>query len=262
MKSRTIAMGGVAALLLLATGEARAQSPGPLVTDRPTRTDSPITVPVEHFQLEMDAASYGHFDNADIDIDDFSLAPFNLKYGFTKNVDAQLLFTPYQRIQTTTNGAKDTDNGSGPLGIRFKINFRGNDGDGMGAALLPYIIAPTRGIQKLDYTVFGFSVPVVFPLDGGMSIGAAAGTEWLGSKDTFGIASVVFTSHIAYGWSGFLEFYGKVDGVHDEDIQIVTMDIGAVLAPSDDWSLDAGLYYGISSDAENWRLFAGLSKRK
>jgi hypothetical protein len=259
---RISARAGSAALTVLMTAApavSGAQTGRPMVTDRPTRTDSPYSVEVEHFQIEMDGLTYGHFKNDDIEIDDFSVAAMNLKYGFTEKVDVQFLITPYISIKTTTDGAEETDNGFGPVGMRFKINLAGNDGEGTAVAVLPYFLAPTRGMSKLDNTLYGVTVPVAFPLAGGRSIGAAAGAQGVGNKDTFGFASAVFSTPIAYGWSGFLELYGIANGFKDADSQVVTLNAGAVLVPGPNWSLDAGVYYGITSDAENWRVFMGAS---
>ena len=258
---RTLALSAIL-MVSLPTGFTRNAAAGAMVTDRPTRTDSPYSVPAEHFQLEMDALTFGHYADDSIEIDDWSIAPFNLKYGFTDRVDVQLLFTPYQYNKVLEGGDEAVDDGIGPAGLRFKINLAGNEGTGTAVALLPYIIAPTRGIEKLDYTVYGLAVPVSFPLDAGRAIGAEAGVEQLGDIRTFGRASVVFTSPVAGGWSGFVELYGIMDGFDDEDGQIVTLDVGGVFAPRDDFALDLGVYYGITSDAENWRVFAGLSAYK
>jgi len=235
---------------------------GAMVTDRPTRTDAPYPVPAEHFQIEMDALTFGHFSSAGTEIDDFAVAPLNLKYGFTNRVDVQILITPFERTSVKENGAKSTDDGFGPIGMRFKINIAGNEGTGTAVALLPYVVAPTRGIDKLDNTVYGLNIPVAFPLENGRAIGAAAGMEQIGGNNTLGRVSVLFSTPIAGGWSGALELYGSADGFDDADEQIVTLDLVGVFAPRDDFALDLGLYYGITSDAEDWRVFAGLSAFK
>jgi hypothetical protein len=86
--------------------------------------------------------------------------------------------------------------------------------------------------------------------------------EQTGSSTTFGRVSALFSTPIAGGWSGALELYGSANGFESADDQIVTVDVVGVFAPHDDLALDLGLYYGITSDAENWRVFAGLSARR
>jgi hypothetical protein len=252
----------IALAAVLGTGTAHAQAIRPLSTDRPDRTESPYTVPAEHFQLEMDFVTYGHFATDDLTLDGFAVAPFNLKYGFTNSVDVQLVFTPYLHEKSTSGGVEAVEDGTGPLGLRFKINLAGNDDGSTAIAVLPYLIAPTRGIEKLDNTLVGVVVPVTFPLDGDRAFGVMAGVEQLGDNETFGIASATFSTPIAEGWSGFAELYSIFDGFADEDGQIVTLDAGLVFAPRDDWALDAGVYYGVTSDAENWRVFVGASARR
>jgi hypothetical protein len=262
---RITGLAGMAVTTLLVTAVPGAASPRPtrpFVTDRPTRTDSPYSVEVEHFQLEMDMLTYGHFSGDSIDVDEFSVAPLNIKYGFTRKVDVQLLITPYLSTRTTAGGSEETEDGFGPAGMRIKINLAGNEGDGTALAVLPYFLAPTRGMDKLDNTLYGVSVPVAFPLEGDRTVGAEAGAQGVGDDGTSGFASVMFSTPVAYGWSGFVELYGIADGFEDEDSQIVTLNAGAVLVPDRNWSLDAGVYYGITSDAENWRVFLGASARK
>lgn len=182
----------------------------------------------------MDFVSYGHFESDDITLDGFAIAPFNLKYGFTNSVDVQLVFAPYLHDKSTSGGVETVEDGTGPLGLRFKINLAGNDDGGTAVAVLPYLIAPTRGIDKLDYTLIGVVVPVTFPLEGDRAFGVMAGAEQLGDIETFGIASATFSSPIAESWSGFVELYSIFDGFADEDDQIVTLDGGLVFAPRDD----------------------------
>lgn len=247
----------------LAGERAHAQTIRPLSTDRPDRTESPYSVPAEHFQLEMDLVTFGRFANDDLTIDGLGVVPFNLKYGFTHDVDVQLVFTPYLRTASTpAGGAEEVDDGTGPLGVRFKINLTGNDDGRTAVALLPYVFVPTRGDDKADNALYGLLVPVTFPLAGDRAVGAMIGVEQLGDTETFGIASVTFSTPIVEGWGGFVELYSVVDGFGDEDGQIVTLDAGVVFAPRDDWALDAGVYYGVTSDAENWRVFVGASARR
>ncbi|HEU4365770.1 MAG TPA: transporter [Candidatus Krumholzibacteria bacterium] len=247
----------------LTSDRTHAQTIRPLSTDRPDRTESPYSVPAEHFQLEMDLVTFGHFATHDLTIDGLGAAPFNLKYGFTNDVDVQLVFTPYLRTASTpAGGTEEVDDGTGPLGVRFKINLTGNDSDGVAAALLPYIFTPTRGTEKLDNTLYGLLVPVTFPLAGDRAVGTMIGVEQLGDTETFGIASVTISTPIVGGWGGFVELFSVVDGFGDEDGQIVTLDAGIVFAPRDDWALDAGVYYGVTSEAENWRVFVGASARR
>ncbi|HEX5132728.1 MAG TPA: transporter [Candidatus Krumholzibacteria bacterium] len=232
------------------------------VTDRPGRTDSPYSVAPERFQIETDFASYGEYRDDGTTVKGMSVAAFNVKYGFTPSVDVQLLFTPYTRTSTSSAGTSSVNDGTGPLGMRFKINLLGNDSGDVALAVLPYAFTPTRGANKQDNTLYGVTVPVALALGGGRSLGAAAGVERLGDSDTFGVASLAYSTPVRRGWGGFVELYGHFDGFGDEDEQIATLDVGAVFVPSDDLQFDAGLYYGLTSDTEDWRLFAGVSARR
>src|SRR5688572_27155450 len=59
-----------------------------LTTDRPDSTESPFTVDAGLIQLEMDAASYTRDRQAGIRTTEWVVAPFNLRYGVTPNLEA------------------------------------------------------------------------------------------------------------------------------------------------------------------------------
>src|SRR5512139_7825 len=67
----------------------------PLATDRPDRTESPFSVPRGWMQIEADLVSHGEFQRGDETLTLTSAGAFNLKYGLTHRMDAQLLFSPW-----------------------------------------------------------------------------------------------------------------------------------------------------------------------
>jgi hypothetical protein len=233
-------------------------------TDRPDRTESPYSVPAEYFQLELDFATFSRFGVGGTDYDLVTLAPFNVKYGFTDNVDVQLLFTPWIRTSYQTESGKFTEGDSGPISMRIKINLRGNDDGTTAVALLPYVAAPTNGNPDGDHTLFGIAVPVAFPLANDRAIGVMAGYEKVrnGALQT-AFATATFSTPLAERWGTFLEvYYGVTDlDVNDDDLQVATLDTGLIFARTDNLAFDAGVYIGLTDDAEDWRVFAGMSVR-
>src|ERR1051325_2051642 len=71
--------------------------------DYPGSTESPYTVDAGHFQVEMRWITYSldreSFHGVTQRIEEWSIAPMNLKIGLLNQMDAQLLFEPYT-IQT------------------------------------------------------------------------------------------------------------------------------------------------------------------
>ncbi|MEY2550330.1 MAG: hypothetical protein QOG12_474, partial [Verrucomicrobiota bacterium] len=62
-----------------------------LTTDRPDKTESPITVDAGHFQLEMDFATYTFDRTKHETTKAWAVAPTNFKVGVSNNVDLQLI---------------------------------------------------------------------------------------------------------------------------------------------------------------------------
>ena len=94
-----------------------------LSPDRPDVTESPYTVDAGHYQLEFSFFEWAK----DSDYESLQIAPFNLKVGLTNNMDLQLVVAPYNRLRAFGH----TDQGVSDATVRLKINFWGNDGEGV-----------------------------------------------------------------------------------------------------------------------------------
>jgi hypothetical protein len=190
-----------------------------------------------------------------------SVASLNLKYGVTDRFDMQFLFSPFVRVRTEAPGVDVTDDGTGQVGFRAKFNLTGNDFGDIGAALLPFVVAPTRGGSILDRATFGIVAPVSLDLGEDRAMSSMLGVMSVESEDTWVIGSVSFATPLAGSLAGFFELYVARSGFDDDALEDVTADTGFTYAASENWQVDAGLYYGITGPTEDWRVFAGLSGR-
>src|SRR5688572_24625349 len=73
-------------------------------TDRPDTTESPYTVDAGHVQFELSLVDYAFNDDEGVQSDALSLLPSNVKVGLLNNVDLQLVFTPYARVEAESEG--------------------------------------------------------------------------------------------------------------------------------------------------------------
>lgn len=251
----------LAFLLVVATDDPLLPPTRPLSTDRPDRTESPFTVPRGWFQIESDLVSYGELANDDVTVTGTSIASLNLKYGFTDRFDLQFVFSPWVRVRTEFPGFEDTDTGTGQAGLRAKFNLTGNDTGDIAVALLPFAVAPTRGDAILDRATFGIVTPVSLDLGDDRAMSSMLGVMSVESEDTWVIGSISFASPLAGPLAGFFELYVARSGFDDESLEDVTADVGFTYAASENWQVDAGVYYGITDPTEDWRVFAGLSGR-
>jgi hypothetical protein len=233
----------------------------PLATDRPDRTESPYSVPRGMLQVEMDLVTHGELQDEDETLTGTSIASFNAKYGISDRVDLQVLFSPFVRLQYQSPLVDDTDEGTGQAGLRAKINLAGNDTEGGAAALLPFVMIPTRGDAILDAATWGMVTPASIDLGSDRAMSSMIGAMRVENKDWWMIGSVSFATPIAGSFSGFFEVYVARAGFEEDALEDVTTDIGLTFAPSPDWQFDAGVYYGITEPTEDWRIFAGASVR-
>jgi Putative MetA-pathway of phenol degradation len=247
------------AVLVAAPGEAADR---PLSTDRPDRTESPYSVPKGWLQVESDILTQGQFNISGETITGTSVMAFNAKYGIARNLDVQLLFAPWVRLRTEHTGIPDDESsGTGPAGLRLKYNLAGNDTPGPAMALLPFAYVPTRGDAIFDAVTWGMVAPVSIDLGGDRAMSAMAGALRLNNEDTWVIGSVSLGTPIVGDFAGFLEIYVARAGFSDDALDDTTFDAGITFAPNPDWQFDTGVYYGITSTTEDWRVFVGASAR-
>jgi hypothetical protein len=219
-------------------------------------------VPAGWLQVETDLVTHGHFENIDQAVTGTSVFSFNAKYGVTSGVDLQVLFTPWFRTSVERFGQPtEEDSGTGQAGLRAKINLVGNDRGDSAIALLPFAFIPTRGDPIFDAVTWGMVVPVSLGLGEDRAMSAMAGFTRLDNNDTWVIGSVSWSTRIAGELAGFAEVYVALGGFEKDSPDDTTLDGGLTYGLSPDWQLDAGVYYGITSNTEDWRVFAGASAR-
>src|SRR5690606_21387458 len=98
-----------------------------LSTDRPDQTESAYTVDAGHWQLEMDflnhTRDHDSADGADVEVQEWSIAPLNLKLGLTNRLDIQLMFDPQVRTRTEDRAAGTVTEASGVGDMTTRLKF-------------------------------------------------------------------------------------------------------------------------------------------
>jgi hypothetical protein len=116
-----------------------------ICTDRPTKSNSPCTVPKGVFQYEAELvnASVMRLDGVTTDTT-FLLNP-TIKYGVSRDVDLQASLAALGIVHTRAagSGAGQTLDGVGDLYLRVKYEFLDTPGGTLQASLLPYVKIPT-----------------------------------------------------------------------------------------------------------------------
>jgi Putative MetA-pathway of phenol degradation len=174
----------------------------------------------------------------------------------------QAVFAPWVRVERELAGSPaSSTSGTGPLGLRAKINLAGNDGQGPALALLLFAFVPTRGDAVFDEVTWGLMTPLAIAMGSNATLSAMLGAIRIDNDDTWVLASVSLGTAIAGNFAGFVELYSSRNSFEADAIDDATLDAGITYALGENWQLDAGVYRGLATETEDWRVFVGASAR-
>lgn len=262
---RSYWISGLAAVLAAAPALAAEPRLRDLATDRPDKTESPITVDGGHVQIEMDFVTYTRDRSRQGRVEQVSAAPLNLKLGIGHTADLQLLVEPYlsRREQAAAGGRRANTSGFGDVTVRYKQNLVGDDGGRTAVALMPFVTLPTaaRGLG-VDRMEGGLIVPVstkVFGLDLGLMSEidlVSDGRKYIPSA----IHSATLGFDLGPQWGLYTEVYTE-QSFAQRAATVVTFDAGLTFRPAADIQFDLGVNLGVTSAADDVMAFVGLSRR-
>jgi hypothetical protein len=248
-----------------AAAEAPARAPGGLRemnTDRPDATEGPFTVDPGHVQLEMDAATYTRNRLDGVRTTEWSLAPFNLRYGLTSRLELGIFLNPHLRVtEEPRGGPKLTRQGWGDTTLRAKYNLCGNDGGSHALGLIADVTIPTAadglGAERVEGALL---VPVAFDLGAGWDGGTTSGLAWTetGSGRRPVLINTVTVGHEIADKTGV---YLEVTSAAGAGAHVATFNVGLTRKVNANLQLDCGANIGISRTAPDLTVFAGVSRR-
>jgi hypothetical protein len=238
-----------------------------LTTDRPDKTESPITVDAGHFQWEMDFATYT-FDRTKHETKKaWAVAPTNFKIGILNNVDLQVVVETYN-TQTTENrdtGKTQRVSGFGDVTLRCKTNFWGNDSGFSAFGIMPFVKFPTAANAVGNGAVEGgLILPLLLRLPADWDIGMELAAGHLRNEEAGGYHQEVIQSvtvgHDIGKWSAYVEFFSDVSNEPHAG-WVATFDCGVSYRLTRDVQLDTGVNIGLTKAADDVNPFVGLSVR-
>jgi hypothetical protein len=238
-----------------------------LTTDRPDKTESPITVDAGHFQLEMDFATYTVDRTEHETTKAWAVAPTNFKIGILNNVDLQVIVETYN-IETTRNLDTRRTNrasGFGDVTLRCKTNFWGNEGGFSAFGMMPFVKLPTAGDDVGNGAVEGgLILPLLLRLPADWEIGTEIEVDHSRNSARGGyhqeMIESVTVGHDIGKWSGYVELFSDVSNEAHAG-WIATFDCGISYRVTRDVQLDAGVNIGLTDAADDLNPFVGLSLR-
>ena len=231
-----------------------------LSTDRPDVTESAYTVDAGHFQVELSFVEYTRDGGG---FEEWAVLPSNLKVGLLNNVDLQLVLTPY--VEQEVDDARDAS-GFGDTQLRLKVNLWGNDGGTTALAVMPYVQLPTGDDDLSSNDVEG---GIIVPLAVGIS--DRWGVNFMAEVDLVRDAAdeeyeteFLHTASVSYGVTdrvgSYAEYIGIASTEDDLDYRVL-LGVGMTYGVSDNVQLDAGVNVGLTDEADDVRVFAGMSFR-
>lgn len=237
-----------------------------LSTDRPDTTESPYSVDAGHYQLEIEALSFGRSKSGGAETKTFS-SSVNAKVGLTNRSDLQLVLEVYRDVRVSGNGNDFDESGVGDLDVRYKFNLWGNDGGPHAAAVMPFITLPTHS-DNLDSerdVSGGIILPFATELDGGWGLGVMLEMDIVRNEadDAYTIVwvqSITVARDIVGDLGGFLEIV-NLASADDDAASEAYFNCGVTYGFGDDIQLDGGTNIGLTEGSEDTRFFLGISVR-
>jgi len=231
-------------------------------TDRPDTTESAYTVDAGHVQVEASFFDYTRSDGGDFEA--WSVLPTNLKLGLTNNMDLQFVFEPY----VSEEFEDDEASGFGVTQMRLKVNLWGNDGGDTALAIMPFVQFPTSDddFDATDHLEGGVIVPFAMALPNEWSLGLMAEFDAVrdGEDDGYELQFVhtaALGHDIVGDLAGYIEYIGVTD-TEDGTGYVSLIGGGLTYGVNEDVQLDCGVNFGLSDEADDFNVFAGISVRR
>ena len=261
-------------------------TPDPLLrafnADRPSKSDSPITVDAGRFQIESDFYNFSYDrynpEHTDTRVETVLVPSTVLKVGLLPNADLQVLLPAFTRVRTSdrvpAGHSRDVSivKGGADMLVRLKVNFVGNEGADLAAGFVASLKLPTAnrvvGNGRLEG---GFSLPVSYNLPLGFNLFGQTRLDVLYNEDNDG-HHVLFTNNLGVTravpgildgkLSAYAEFASSVsERSADLDPLELTADTGLVYQLTKNIALDVNGFFGLTRAAVDVNVFGGFAVR-
>ena len=257
-----------AALLATAAGSSHAADPGPLITDRPDVTESPSTLERGRVQIE---AGY-NFVSFDLDgetVEVSNLPASLVRVGLTPGVELRLEWLGVVSESREVGNSRSDESGSGNTALGAKIKLRDERGAAPRLAILVDAVLPTGSrslrTERIDpglRLAAGHTLSERLGLGYNLGVVAASLEDGTGDVDTHGLGrySVSLGIGVTERWGSFVELFGFIP-ISGPERPANLIDAGFTYLASDSVQLDFSGGVGLSDQANDWFVGAGISIR-
>lgn len=251
----------------VSTPEAEAApDPGPICTDRPTKSNAACTVPEGKVQIEADLFSWSRIGSGAARTDVLVYSNPTVKYGLGPSSDIQLNFAPLVEVRSRAGGQTVSQTGPGDLTMRFKQRLTGPEAFAQ-IAVIPFIKAPTAqaGIGNGEWEG-GVIVPVQVPLGAATlslvpQAGLIAGALVPGDRhlEFQGVVNLAYP--VAPRTTMAVELWTSQNWDPAGTVRQYSADAALSYLLNDALQLDIGGNFGLNRATPDVQLYAGISAR-
>lgn len=240
--------------------------PGPICTDRPTKSNAACTVPEGMMQIETDLFSWTRIASGPARTDVLVYTNPVVKYGIGPNSDIQLSIAPLVEVRTRAGGQTASQSGVGDLTLRFKQRLSGPD-DKVQVALLPFVKAPIAesGIGNGEWEG-GLIVPVQMPV-GGATLTLAPQLNLLAGAmapedrhlEFQGVVNLAVPINARTTLAG--ELWTSQNWDPSGTVRQYSVDAAVSHLLNDELQIDIGGNFGLNRDTPDVQIYVGVSAR-
>jgi hypothetical protein len=244
-------------------------------TDRPDKTDDPITIDAGHLQIETGVFDYDYYqdhykmDNARTETLDFGQSEFRL--GLLNNTELDVEIDSYDFLRNTDYVAHQSmrQNGVGDLVVGGKFNFWGNDqSDDVWDTALgiePEFKFPTaRQDIGNGHAEFFFGIPFEVNLPAQIGLTAETTVSWQRNSaddgDVTGWQNSVSFDRVFSKFDVYLEYWSSVSTERNQEAQ-QTLDVGFTYPLAKNVVIDTGLNFGLNRASDTFEWTSGVTVR-
>jgi hypothetical protein len=226
-------------------------------TDRPDQTESPVIVPKKWLQFEFGFGKQA----TNADENEFQHPTLLSKYGISKRIELRLI-TTYTTITDRSNPlSKETYSGISPIEIGTKVALWEEKKLLPKTSFLFHVTIPKLASKKLqaDKWAPNFRLAMQHTVSKVVGIGYNLGAEWDGySSHPFWIYTFTSGFNLGEKWYTYVETFGSISKQEKPENNI---DAGLAYCISRDLKVDLSSGFGISKEAPDWYVAAGVSFR-
>jgi hypothetical protein len=226
-------------------------------TDRPDQTESPVTAPKKWAQFEFGFGKQA----TNADENEFQHPTLLSKYGITKRIELRLITTWSTMTDHSNPFLKETYSGISPVEIGTKIALWEENKLLPKTSILLHVTIPKLASKKLQAEKLApnFRFSMQHTVSKVVGIGYNLGAEWDGySNHPSWIYTFTSGFNLGEKWYTYVETFGAISKQEKPQNNI---DAGLVYWISNDLKVDLSSGFGISKEAPDWYVAAGVSFR-